>query len=78
MIELFVIAVLVSMVVAYLLKLKISYDMNSFEPTVLFPTPFIAVGLTAIMHKFIELDVVVVVSIGIISAIFSKYVNKIF
>ncbi|MBP2172857.1 energy-converting NiFe hydrogenase A subunit EhaA [Methanococcus voltae] len=78
MVELFVIAVLVSMTIAYLLKLKISYDMNSFEPTALFPTPFVAVGLTAIMHRFIELDVVVAVSIGIISGIFSKYANKIF
>ena len=58
--------------------MKISFDMDSFEGSVLFPTPFVALGLTALIGYLITLDLISSVIIGIFASVFSKFANKIF
>jgi len=67
-----------SIIFGAILKLPLKPDMDSFECNVLFPTIFVALGLTAITESLFGLDVVLCVIIGMVSALFSKYANRIF
>jgi len=72
------ISVVASLVIGILLRLPIKVNPDSFEGNVLFPTVFIALGLTAIVDYLFSLNMVLCVGVGIISALFSKYANRIF
>jgi energy-converting hydrogenase A subunit A len=72
------ISTILSVILGILVKLPIKIDSDSFEGNALFPTIFVALGLTAIIDYLFGLNVVVCVIIGITSALFSKYVNRIF
>lgn len=72
------ISVVSSLIFAFLLRMPLFPDTDSFETYVLFPTPFVALGLTGILKFLFGLDVVICVVVGIISALFSKYANRIF
>ncbi|MBA2857580.1 energy-converting hydrogenase A subunit A [Methanococcus maripaludis] len=67
-----------AIVVGAVLGMKLSFDMDSFEGSVLFPTPFVAIGLTALIGYLINLDLVSSIIIGIFASVFSKFTNKIF
>ena len=74
----YAVALVSSIVVGAVLGMKISFDMDSFEGSVLFPTPFVALGLTALIGYLITLDLISSVIIGIFASVFSKFANKIF
>ncbi|ABO34447.1 membrane-bound hydrogenase subunit ehaA [Methanococcus maripaludis C5] len=74
----YAVALVSSIVVGAILGMKISFDMDSFEGSVLFPTPFVALGLTALIGYLITLDLISSVIIGIFASVFSKFANKIF
>lgn len=72
------IAVISATLFGALIGLKLSFDMDSFESSLLFPTPIVALGLTAIFGYLFSLDIISSVAIGIFASIFSKCANKIF
>ncbi|MDK2789739.1 MAG: energy-converting hydrogenase subunit [Methanothermococcus sp.] len=72
------ISVVSSLIFALLFRMPLLPNMDSFETYVLFPTPFVALGLTGILKLLFGLDVVICVVVGIVSALFSKYANRIF
>ena len=74
----YAVALVSSIVVGAILGMKISFDMDSFEGSVLFPTPFVALGLTALIGYLITLDLISSVIIGIFASVLSKFANKIF
>jgi len=74
----YAVALVSSIVVGAVLGMKLSFDMDSFEGSVFFPTPFVAVGLTALIGYLITLDMVSSAIIGIFASVFSKFANKIF
>jgi energy-converting hydrogenase A subunit A len=72
------ISVISSIVIGAMLKLPLKPNMDSFEGNILFPTVFVALGLTAITEFLFGLDIVLCIIMGITSALFSKYTNRIF
>lgn len=74
----YVISVMVSVVMGLIIKLPLKLDKESFEGNLFFPTIFIALGLTSIVEFLFGLNIIFSLFIGLISPIFSKYVNIIF
>ena len=72
------ISVVSSIAIGVMLKLPLKPNMDSFEGNVIFPTVFTALGLTAITEFLFGLDAVLCVILGVVSALFSKYTNRIF
>jgi len=74
----YAISVACAVVFGAFMGMKFSFDMDSFEGSLLFPTPFVALGLTALLGYFVSLDMISSAVIGIFAGIFSKCANKIF
>ncbi len=74
----YVVSTIVALIAGLLIRLPISIDSDSFEGNILFPTVFVALGLTAIVEYLFNLNLIVCLLIGILSALFSKYTNRIF
>lgn len=72
------ISIVASLVIGMILKLPVKVNTDSFEGNVLFPTVFVALGLTAIIDYLFSLNAIACLGVGIISALFSKYANSIF
>ncbi|WP_292461200.1 energy-converting NiFe hydrogenase A subunit EhaA [Methanothermococcus sp.] len=72
------ISIISSIIIGILLKMPLKPNTNSFEGNILFPTVFVALGLTAIAEFLFGLDIILCVIIGVFSALFSKYINRIF
>ncbi|AEH07011.1 energy-converting NiFe hydrogenase A subunit EhaA [Methanothermococcus okinawensis] len=77
-------SVISSLIIGALIRLPLKPDMDSFEGNVLFPNIFVALGLTAITNFLFNINMDIIsyliagIVIGIISALFSKYANRIF
>ena len=76
----YLITILVSIIMAKGLKLPLLPEKPkrySFEVSALFPTPIIAIGILAIFNKlgytFLFHGLIISIIIGILSAIFTKY-----
>ena len=80
--EYYAVSVIASIIFAFMLKMPVIPKerpiRDSFETSVLFPTPIIALGLTVIDKILFAPDLVSCVLIGLISALFSKFSDKIF
>jgi energy-converting hydrogenase A subunit A len=72
------ISVVVSLAIGILFRLPIKVNSDSFEGNALFPTVFIALGLTAIVDHLFSLSISSCIGVGVFSALLSKYVNKVF
>ncbi|HIP17245.1 MAG TPA: hypothetical protein EYG76_02945 [Methanothermococcus okinawensis] len=74
----YIISVIISVIIGLIIKLPLKLDKKSFEGNLFFPTIFIALGLTSIVEFLFGLNIIFSLFIGLISPIFSKYVNIIF
>ena len=69
---------MISLVVGLIIKLPLKIDTNSFKGNLFFPTVFIVLGLMAVVDSLFSLNLVFTILVGIISPLFSKYVDVIF
>ncbi|MFU8652140.1 energy-converting NiFe hydrogenase A subunit EhaA [Methanotorris formicicus] len=80
--EYYVVSVIASIIFALIMKVPIIPKerpiRDTFETSVLFPTPIIALGLTAVDKVLFTPDLMSCVLIGLISALFSKFSDGIF
>jgi len=74
----YILSVVISLVVGLVIKLPLKMDTNSFRGNLFFPTIFTALGLMAVVDTLFGLNLVFSVLIGILSPLFSKYVDVIF
>ncbi|HID65808.1 MAG TPA: hypothetical protein EYP32_02765 [Aquificaceae bacterium] len=71
-------SVVISLVVGLIIKLPLKIDTNSFKGNLFFPTVFIVLGLMAVVDSLFSLNLVFSILVGIVSPLFSKYVDVIF
>ena len=76
----YIITVVLSIIVALLIKLPLLPEKpirTSWELSAIFPTPVIALGLLTIIFQFkiftFTINIILAIVIGIISALFTKY-----
>ena len=69
---------MISLVVGLIIKLPLKIDTNSFKGNLFFPTVFIVLGLMAVVDSLFSLNLVFSILVGIVSPLFSKYVDVIF
>ncbi|ENN96758.1 membrane protein-like protein [Methanocaldococcus villosus KIN24-T80] len=75
----YILAIIVSMIFAYLFKLPlIPKSKFSFQTSIIFPTPIIALGFYVIFKYLFFDSISFSIISGIIGAVFAKYSNKIF
>ena len=74
----YILSVVISLVVGLIIKLPLKIDINSFKGNLFFPTVFIVLGLMAVVDSLFGLNLVFTILVGIISPLFSKYVDVIF
>jgi len=74
----YILSVVISLVVGLIIKLPLKIDTNSFKGNLFFPTVFIVLGLMAVVDSLFSLNLVFSILVGIVSPLFSKYVDVIF
>jgi len=74
----YILSVVISLVVGFIIGLPVEIDVNSFKGNLFFPTVFVALGLTAVIDILFNLNLVFTLLVGIFSPLFSKYVDLIF
>ncbi len=75
----FVISSLVSMIVAFFLRLPLyPKSKYSFESTVIFPTPILGAGIYIIFKYLFFNGIEIAIFSGILGGLFSYYSNRIF
>ncbi|ACX72333.1 conserved hypothetical protein [Methanocaldococcus vulcanius M7] len=79
---LYAISLITSIVVAALLKMPLIQKSRpirfSFETSILFPTPILALGIEAIFRNLFGDYITLAFFAGLFGALFSKYSDKIF
>jgi len=74
----YILSVVTSLVVGLVIGLPPKVDINSFKGNLFFPTVFIALGLAAVTDFLFTLNLVFSILVGVVSSLFSKYVDVIF
>ena len=72
----YIVAIAVSIVVALILRVPLLPSkpyMYSFDVSALYPTPVIAIGILSVSYTFIYNGLVLSVVIGVLTALFVKY-----
>ena len=78
MIFYYILSLAISLVVGFIIRLPLKIDTNSFKGNLFFPTVFVTLGLMAIVDILFNLNLVFSIIVGILSPLFSKYVDVIF
>ncbi|HIQ39413.1 MAG TPA: hypothetical protein EYH53_05345 [Methanothermococcus okinawensis] len=74
----YILSLAISLVVGFIIRLPLKIDTNSFKGNLFFPTVFVTLGLMAIVDILFNLNLVFSIIVGILSPLFSKYVDVIF
>ncbi|HIC99620.1 MAG TPA: hypothetical protein EYP08_08405 [Pyrodictiaceae archaeon] len=74
----YILSLVISLIVGFIIRLPLKVDTDSFKGNLFFPTVFVTLGLISVVDILFSLNLVFSIIVGIVSPLFSKYVDVVF